>query len=88
VSGDTGSTGVNESGTMFVDLFEVDNELGRVTLGEREHLGAEQGEDVIGDQGGGLGSEVGIVDTEMVVEPVDFVLDEFAWDKALRKDKY
>lgn len=52
-------------------------------LGVGEHFGAEEGDDVVGDDGGGFVGEIGVVDAEVIVEPVDLVLDEFAGDEAL-----
>ena len=68
---------------LFVYPLEVDNEAARIMLGEGEDLGAEEGHDVVGDDVVRFGLEVGVVDAEAVVEPVDLVGDEFAGDKAL-----
>lgn len=46
------------------DALEIDRELGRVVLGEREHLGAVQREDVVGNVLWRLGEKVGVVDAE------------------------
>lgn len=53
-------------------------------LGVRHYLGAEQGDDMVGDDFMGFVLEVGIIDTEVRIEPVDFSSDEFARDEALR----
>lgn len=37
---------------------------------------------MVGDLGGGLGGEVGVVDTEVLVEPGDFAGDEWGGDEA------
>lgn len=67
----------------LVDVLEIDYEFRGVVLGVREHLGAVKRDDVVGDDLDGLGREVLIVDTEVRVEPVDFICDKFAWDEAL-----
>lgn len=59
--------------SVFCDLFEVDDELGRVVFGVGEDLGAEEGYDVVGDDGDGFVGEVGVVDAEVGVEPGNFV---------------
>lgn len=67
----------------LVDVLEIDYELRGVVLGVREHLGAVKRDNVVGDDLDGLCREVLIVDTEVRVEPVDFICDKFAWDEAL-----
>ena len=67
----------------LVDLLEIDDELARVMLGEREDLGAEEGEDVVRDDLVRLVREVRVVNAEVRVEPLDFVRDEVRWDEAL-----
>lgn len=41
---------------------------------------------MIRDYWDGLIAEVGVVDTQLGVEPVDFVGNEFSWDETLRMD--
>lgn len=43
------------------DLLEVDEELLGVVLGVRQELGRVEGKDVVGNDLGGLGEEVGVV---------------------------
>jgi hypothetical protein len=60
---------VNEDGTLLAlsglllgsNLFEVDEELFRVVLGVRQELGRVESEDVVRDDFGRLGEEVGVV---------------------------
>lgn len=68
----------------LIDLLKVDHELRWVVFSVREHLRAKERDDVVGDDLHGLGLEVGIVDAQMSVEPVDLVRDEFARNKALQ----
>ena len=70
----------------LVNVLEIDYELGRVVFGVRKHLGAVKRDDMVGDDLDGLCREVLIVDTQVRVEPVDFIWDEFAWDEALWSD--
>ena len=67
----------------LIDLLEVDHELRRVVLGVREHLRAEERDDVVGDDLHGLGLEVRVVDAEVGVEPVDLVCGKLPRDEAL-----
>lgn len=69
--------------SFVVDSLEIDNKLGRVVLGEGKHFGAKEGDDVIGYDRGRLILKVRVVDAELGVEPVDFVGDQLAGDKAL-----
>lgn len=55
-------------------------------LGIGENLCSEEGDDVIRDYWDGLITEVSIVDTQLGVEPVDFVRDELSRDETLRMD--
>lgn len=67
-----------------VDPFEIDNELARVMLCVRKNLGTEQGDNMVANDVEVRNVvEVCIVDTEMTVEPVDFVGDEGWWDESL-----
>ena len=70
---------------VLVDLLEIDNELAGVVLRVSEDLGAEERDNVVGDDLDRLGLEVGVVDAEVSVEPVDLVGYEFTGDKALNK---
>lgn len=78
-----GRARMDERCALVVELLEVNHELGWVVLCVREHLRAEKRNDVVTDDVDGLGLEVGIIDTEMGVEPVHFVGNEFAWDETL-----
>lgn len=81
----TRDTGMNERRALALLVYplEVDNKAARIMLREREDLGAKEGHDVVGDDVVRFGLEVGVVDAEAVVEPVDFVGDEVAGDEAL-----
>lgn len=80
-----GRAGVNKSSAVsfLVDALEINDKLGRVMFGEREHLGAKEGDDVIRDDGWRFVLEVGVVDAEVQVEPVDLVGGELAGDETL-----
>ena len=73
--------------SVLIDLLEVYHKLRRVVFGVREHLGAEEGDDVVRDDLDGLGLEIGIVDAKMAVEPVDLVRDELAGNEALKMER-
>lgn len=68
---------MNESSTgpFVVQTLKVDDKLGGVVFGEGEDLGAKEGDDVIRDDGWRFVLEVGVVDAEVGVEPVDLVSD-------------
>ncbi len=48
-----------------------------------KNFGAIKRDDMIRNDFDGLRGEVVIVDTKIRVKPIDFVCNEFAWDKAL-----
>jgi hypothetical protein len=79
---------VDECGAISigVDLFEVDNEFGRVMLGIRKHFGAKEGNDMVRDDLDGLVAEVGVIDTEVGVKPLDLVRYELAGNETLEED--
>lgn len=54
-------------------------------LGVRQDLRTEERDDVIRDDTSGFVLEVGVVDAEVGVEPVDLASDELAWNEPLRK---
>lgn len=64
---------MDEDGTIVVDLLKVDDEFGRIMLGVSENFCAKEGDDMIRDYGDGLVAEISVVDTQLGVEPVDFV---------------
>jgi len=76
---------VNESGTipLLVHLFEVDYERTRVMFCVSEDLGTKEGNDMIRDDFTGLFLKVGIVYSEVGVEPIDFVSNKTARDETL-----
>ena len=80
---------VNERCTtaIIIDLLELDKQLRRVVFGVREHLGAEEGDNMVRDDLDGLGLEIGIVDAKMAVEPVDLVRDELTGNEALKMER-
>jgi DNA polymerase II large subunit len=61
--------------SIFVDLLEVNDELIKVVLRECKNLGTKERDDVIRYHRGRFILKVGIIDTELRVEPVDLVLD-------------
>jgi hypothetical protein len=79
---------VDECGavSLSVDLFEVDDEFGRVMLGIRKHFGAKEGDDMVRDDLDGLVTEVGVIDTEVGVKPLDLVHYELAGNETLRSN--
>lgn len=70
---------------LLIDALEIDHELVGIVFGVCEDLGAEEAEDVIRDYIAGLVLEVGVVDAEVGVEPVDLASNELAWNEPLRK---
>lgn len=66
LSGHTRCTGMDKDGTITIgsDLLEIDDELIRVVLGKGHDLGAEKGENVVGDDRHGFIGKVRVVDAE------------------------
>lgn len=69
---------MNEHSTtgVLVDLFELDEELGRVMLGVCEELRTKESNDMISDDVGRFVLEVCVVDSKRVIEPSNFIRDE------------
>lgn len=76
---------MNESRALavLVDVLEIDHELRRVVLSEGKDLGSVEGDYVVCDHVGRLGHEVGVIDAEMRVEPVNLIRNEFARNETL-----
>jgi hypothetical protein len=70
--------------SLVVDLFEVYNQLGWIVFSICEDFGAKEGNDMIRDDFDGLVAEVRVIDTEMCIEPLHLVSDEFTGDEPLR----
>ena len=56
-------------------------------LGVSEDLGAKEGDNVIRDDSACFTLEIGVVDAEVGVKPIDFVCDELAGNKSLCEKK-
>jgi hypothetical protein len=74
---------MDERRALLVDFLKVNDKLARIMLGVRQDLRTEQSDDVIRNDASGLVLEVGVVNTEVSVEPVDLAGDELARNKAL-----
>ena len=72
-----GRAGVDERRPLavLVDVFKVDNELGRVVFRVREDLGAVERDDMVRDDLDRFGRKIVVIDPQERVEPVDFVGD-------------
>lgn len=68
---------------VLINFLEVNDELARIMLGVGEYFRAEEGNDVVRDDLTRFILEVGVVDAQVRVEPVDLVGDQLARDKAL-----
>lgn len=75
---------MDENGTILADLLQVDDELGGIVLGVRENFCAEEGDDMIRNYWNRLIAEISVIDTQLGVKPVDFVWNEFSWNKTLQ----
>lgn len=67
----------------LVDLLQVDNKFRGIMFGVRHYLGAEEGNNVVGNDLAGFILEVGVVNTEVGVEPIDFASNEFTRNETL-----
>lgn len=75
---------MNKCCALVVYFFEIDDEFGGVMLRVCDDLRAKQRDDVIRDDAKFLVLEVGVVDAEIRVKPVDLVGNEFPRDKSLQ----
>lgn len=71
---------------VLVDFLQVNNKLSLIMLRVCQDLGSKQGNDMVRDDLARFILEVGIVDAEVGVKPVDFACDELAGDEALCGD--
>lgn len=76
---------MNERGAVpfVIDALEIDDKLVGIMFSEGEYFGAKEGDDVIRYDRWRFVLEIGVVDAELGVEPVDLVGDELAGDEAL-----
>lgn len=81
----TGRTRVDKGGaiSLAVDPLEIDDQLGRVMLSICEYFRAKEGNDMIRDDLDRLVTEVCVVDSEVSIEPLDFVHNELPGDESL-----
>jgi len=70
----------------LLDLLEVDLELLHILLGVCDHLSAIESYDVVADLVGKFVGEVGVIDTELVVEPGHLERYELGWFEAFERD--
>lgn len=68
---------------LIVEPLQVNNELSRIMLRICHNLGSKQGNDMVRDDLARFILEVGIVNAEVGVKPVDFACDELAGNEAL-----
>ena len=80
---------MDERGTVpaLIDLLEVDHQLRRVVFGVCKHLGAEECDNMVGNDLYRLCLKVIVVDAEVGVEPINFVRDQLAGDETLIKKR-
>jgi hypothetical protein len=80
---------VDERGPISsgVDLFEVDHEFGWIMLGICQYFGAKEGDDVVRDDLDRLVPEVGVIDTEVRVKPLDLIRYELVGNETLEEER-
>lgn len=85
----TWGTGMNESRAISFVVYplKVNYKLIRIMLSIGKNFSAEERDDMIRNDLWGFVLEVGIIYTEVRVEPVDLVGDELSRYEALLKDK-
>jgi hypothetical protein len=71
---------------FLVEPLQVNNERSGVMLRICHNLGSKQGNDMIRDDLARFILEVGVVNAEVGVKPVDFACDEFARNEALHNE--
>jgi len=70
--------------SALINPLKVDNESGWVVLREGHYLSAKEGDNMVRDDLARFILEVGIIDTEVRVEPIDFPSNKFARNETLR----
>jgi len=70
---------------LFIDLLEINNKFAWVVLSVCKDFGTKESDDMVADDFTRFVLEVGVVDTEIGVEPVDFVGHEFLRNETLQK---
>jgi len=68
---------------LLVELLQVNNELSRIMFRICHNLGSKQGNDMVRDDLARFILEVGVVNAEVGVKPVDFACDKLAGNEAL-----
>lgn len=87
--GQTGRTRVDERGAISigVDLFELDDKFGWIMLGICQYFGAKEGDNMVRDDLDGLIPEVGVIDTEVRVKPLDLIHYELVGNETLEEGR-
>ena len=67
----------------LINPFQIDDQLAGIFARVRHDLRAEQGDYMVGDDLLGFILKICVVDSQIGVEPVDFVFDEFLRNEPL-----
>lgn len=73
--------------SIGVDLFELNDEFGWIMLGICQYFGAKKGDNMVRDDLDGLIPEVGVIDTEVRVEPLDLIRYELVGNETLAEER-
>jgi len=68
---------------VFVDLLEVNDQLGWIVLSICHDFGPEKSDNMIRDNFQGFILEISVIDAKISVEPVDFTRYQLVGDEAL-----
>lgn len=68
---------------LVINPLKINDEFGRIFPREGHNLSAEQGDNMVRDDLLGLILKISVVDSEIGVEPVNFVFDKVLGNKPL-----
>lgn len=71
--------------SLVVNSLQINDKVGRIALGIRYDFRSEEGYDMVGYDLTRFLLEIGVVDAEVEVEPVNFACNEIAGYKALER---
>ncbi len=68
---------------LVINSFEINDEFAGIFFSIRHDFRAKQGDDMVRDDFPRFILKISVVDAEVGIEPIDFIRDEFAWNKPL-----
>ena len=68
-------------------IFELDDKFGWIKLSICQHFGAKEGDNMVRDDLDRLIPEVGAIDTEVRIEPLDLIRYELVGNETLEEEQ-